>query len=106
MMGSMSEIEQATRRFAQEHAELVPVLQTMLSAAAENAADPSSGLGEFSRDWIAARDPRTPRTPHTLSAFVKAGLIQPSPRGSGSGRIFYVLTDRAAVERALITTGH
>jgi hypothetical protein len=96
----MNHIEQDTRRFAGEHPDLVLVLQAMLKLAKENEARPESRLGEFSRDWLAATEPSTPRS---LRIFMNAGLIQKSPRGSGSGRNFYVLADRAATERALDT---
>ena len=94
----MNDIEQATRRVAREHPGLIPVLHAMLDVAKENEVQPASRLGEFCRDWLAAREPSTPRT---LRAFAAAGLIQKSPRGPGSGRNFYVLADRAASERAL-----
>lgn len=97
----MEDIEQATRRFAREHPDLIPVLHAMLDLVKENDAQPASRLGEFCRDWLAAREASTPRT---LRVFAAAGLIQKSPRGPGSGRNFYVLVDRAASERALTST--
>ena len=94
----MTHTEALTRRFAHEHPDLIPALRAMASLAHDNEARPESRLGEFCRSWLAAREPSTPRT---LRSFEKAGLIRRSPRGVGSGRIFYVLTDRAASERAL-----
>ena len=94
----MNEIERATNRLAAEHPDLIPVLRAMLELAKDNEAQPTSHLGEFSRDWLAAREPSTPRT---LRIFESAGVIEKSPKGSGSRRNFYVLTDRAATERAL-----
>lgn len=98
LISTMPDIEEITRRFVREHPGLVPVLHAMVDLAQENEAQPTSRLGEFCRSWLAAREPSTPRT---LRAFVAAGLIQKSPRGSGSGRMFYVLTDRAASEHVL-----
>jgi DNA-binding MarR family transcriptional regulator len=94
----MTDSEELTSRFAREHPDLIPVLRAMVSLARDNEAQPESRLGEFCRSWLAAREPGTPRT---LGAFEKAGLIRKSPRGVGSSRIFYVLTDRAASVRAL-----
>jgi len=81
-----------------ERPDLVPVLHAMVDLARENEAQPTSRLGEFCRNWVAAREPSTPRR---LRPFVDAGLIQGSPRGTGSGRMFYVLTDRTAIEQVL-----
>jgi hypothetical protein len=57
-----------------------------------------SGLAEFSRNWVASREPGTPRTVRDLS---DAGLIQESARRTESGRRFYVFTDLAATERVV-----
>ena len=94
----MKDIEQIASQFARERPELVPVLRVMIELAEENEAEPSSGLGEFCRSWLAAKEPGTPRT---LGIFANAGLIHASPRGSGSHRTFYVLADRAATLRGL-----
>lgn len=94
----MIDVEEITRRFVRERPDLVPTLRAMLTAAREDEANPESRLGEFCRAWIAVREPSTPPT---LTIFLRSGLIQESPRGTGSGRKFYVLTDRAAIERVL-----
>ena len=94
----MRDIEEATRRFARQHPDLVPVLHAMVDLAQDNETRPECRLGEFCRSWLAAREPTTPRT---LRAFTDAGLIQRSPRGTGNGRIFYTLADRAASEQVL-----
>jgi hypothetical protein len=94
----MPYVDEAARRLVRQHPVLVPVLQAMVDAAREDGANPASRLGEFSRGRVAAREPRTPRT---LRVFLTWGLIEPSPRGTGSGRKFYVLTDRAAIERVV-----
>ena len=99
----MPDVEEMSRRFIREHPDLVPVLRAMVDVAQENEAQPTSRLGEFCRSWLATREPRTPRTLH---AFVDAGLIQKSPRGTGSGRMFYVLTDRVASERVLASSSN
>lgn len=97
----MKDVEQVTRQFALEHPDLVPVLHAMLDMAKRGEAQAVGGIGEFSRDWVAAQEPATPRT---LRVFVAAGLIQASPRGTGSGRRFYVFVDHAASARALTLT--
>lgn len=98
MINTMHDTLENARRFVHEHPDLVPVLRAMIELARENEAQPTSRLGEFCHEWLAARETSTPRT---LRLFVDAGLIQGSPRGTGSGRMFYVLTDRAAIEHVL-----
>lgn len=98
VINTMHDTQENTRRFVRERPGLVPVLHAMVDLARENEAQPTSRLGEFCRNWVAAREPSTPRR---LRPFVDAGLIQGSPRGTGSGRMFYVLTDRAAIEQVL-----
>ena len=87
--------------FVAAHPDLVPTLRLMLSYAVQAESD-STKLGEFCREWLANQEPTTP---HRLTAFVNAGIISESPRGTGSGRSFYVLRDCSAVERALIKLG-
>jgi hypothetical protein len=98
VVNTMHETQDNIRRFVREHPNLVPALRAIVDLSRENEAQPTSRLGEFCREWLAAREPSTPRT---LRPFVDAGLIQGSPRGTGSGRIFYVVTDRAAIEHVL-----
>ena len=98
VINTMHDTQENTRRFVRERPDLVPVLHAMIDLARENEAQPTSRLGEFCRNWLAAREPSTPRA---LRPFVDAGLIQGSPRGTGNGRTFYVLTDRAAIEHVL-----
>ena len=93
--------EVSAGEFVAAHPDLVPTLSLMLSYAAQAGSDPAK-VGEFCREWLANREPSTPRQ---LAVFVNAGIIQESPRGKGSGRTFYVLTDPSAVERALIKLG-
>lgn len=76
----MEDIEGATSQFACERPDLVPVLRAMVDLARENEARPESRLGEFCRDWLAAGEPGTPRTP---GVFADVGLIRKSPRGPG-----------------------
>lgn len=98
VVSKMHDAQENARRLVHEHPDLVPTLRALVDLSRENEARPTSGLGEFCREWVAAKEPNTPRT---LRPFVDAGLIQRSPRGTGSGRMFYVLADRAAIEHIL-----
>ena len=92
----MKDIADMTRRFLGTRPEMAPVLVAMIDVARRQEAN--SGLAEFSRDWVAAQESTTTRT---LRSFASAGLIKESPRGTGSGRRFYVFTDLVATEREL-----
>jgi predicted transcriptional regulator len=92
----MRDIAEMTRRFLAKRPEMAPVLFAMIDIARKQEAN--SGLAEFSRNWVAAQESATPRT---LRSFSSAGLIEESPRGTGSGRRYYIFTDLAAIERVL-----
>jgi hypothetical protein len=88
--------------FVATHPDLIPTLRAMVWFARNPSDSDPERLGEFSHDWLASREPSTPQR---LTAFTKAGIIQDSPRGKGSGRRFYVLVDADAVEDALDHVG-
>ncbi len=95
----MSDVEEITRNLLRDRPQLLaPVLRAMITLSDRGESNPKAGFDEFCREWIASHEPSTPRT---LRIFLKAGLINASPRGSGNHRRFYAMTDPTASEHAL-----
>jgi hypothetical protein len=100
MAGPDTDVAQAVRRLAIEHADWLPVLE----AAASVAADLEPQGGEFAGSWVVDELARrgSPRWIPNLRILVSYGLLEKSgPSTKGGRRAYYRMPDRAGVLKAL-----